>query len=51
MAQVRVLFLAVVALSLAGCGKNVCDKLGDGYYAYRTAGLGCAYVIPSVKNR
>ncbi|HEY3447138.1 MAG TPA: hypothetical protein VGK67_12270 [Myxococcales bacterium] len=49
MAQVRILFLALAALSLAGCGKAVCDKVADGYYAYRSAALGCAYVVPSVK--
>ncbi len=49
MAQVRILFLAVAALWLAGCGKNVCDKLADGYYAYRSAALGCTYVVPSLK--
>ena len=49
MAKVRILFLACAVLSLAACGKNVCDKIADGYYAYRSAALGCAYVVPSVK--
>jgi hypothetical protein len=49
MAQVRILFFAVAALALAGCAKSTCDKAADGYYAYRSAALGCAYVIPSIK--
>lgn len=53
MAQVRILFLAVAAalaaIVLVGCDKNPCEKLADGYYSYRSAALGCAYVIPSVK--
>lgn len=49
MALVRVLILAIAALALAGCGKTACDKAADGYYAYRSAGLGCAYTLSPIK--